>query len=70
VQLCKLSTSRREFDIVRAFKESNTPTIQIKAENVTADIESFVHSKVKKLRNGYCGKKLYLTSEILKARII
>ena len=63
-------TSRRVSDIVRAFKESSTPTIQIKAENVAADIESFVHSEVKKLRKGYYGKKLQLTSDVLEARIV
>ena len=63
-------TSRREFDIVRAFEESSTPTIQIKTENITPDIESFVQSEVEKLRNGYHGKKLYLTDDILKAKII
>lgn len=63
-------TSRRVSDIVRAFKESSTPTIQIKAENVAADIESFVHNEVKKLRKGYYGKKLQLTSDILEAKIV
>ncbi|OCK73445.1 hypothetical protein K432DRAFT_420720 [Lepidopterella palustris CBS 459.81] len=63
-------TSRRETDIVRAFEERSTPTIQIKAENVAADIEGFVHSEVKKLRHGYHGKKLHLTSDVLEARII
>ncbi len=63
-------TSRRESDIVRAFEESSTRTIQIKTENVAADIESFVQSEVEKLRNGYHGKKLYLTDDILKAKII
>ena len=63
-------TSRRESDIVRAFEESSTPTIQIKTENVTADIESFVQSEVKKLRNGYHGKKLYLADDTLESRII
>jgi ankyrin repeat domain-containing protein 50 len=63
-------TSRRESDIVRAFEDSNTPTIQIKAENVAADIENFVQSEVKKLRKGFYGKKLHLTSDVLEARII
>ena len=63
-------TSRRESDIVRAFEESSTPTIQIKTESVAADIEGFVQSEVKKLRNGYHGKKLYVTDDILEAKII
>jgi ankyrin repeat domain-containing protein 50 len=63
-------TSRRESDIVRAFEDSSTPTIQIKAENVAADIKSFVQSEVKKLRKGFYGKKLHLTSDDLEARII
>lgn len=63
-------TSRREAGIVRAFEESNTPTIQIKAENTAEDIETFVCSQVRKLRNGYNGKKLYLTSDALEAKVI
>jgi ankyrin repeat domain-containing protein 50 len=64
-------TSRRESDIIRAFEESSTPTIQIKAENVAADIETFVSSEVQKLRNGYPdGRKLYLDSDLLEARVI
>jgi hypothetical protein len=63
-------TSRRESDIIRAFEESNTPTIQIKAENVAGDIETFVRSEVLKLRNGYHGRKLYLTNDALEARVI
>ena len=63
-------TSRRKSDIVRAFEDSSTPTIQIKANNVAADIESFVQSEVKKLRKGFYGKKLHLTSDVLEARII
>jgi len=63
-------TSRRESDLVRAFEEGSTPTIQIKTENVAADIEGFVQSEVKKLRNGYHGKKLYLADDTLEARII
>jgi hypothetical protein len=63
-------TSRRESDIIRAFEESNTSAIQIKAENVMGDIETFVGSEVQKLRNGYHGRKLYLGSDILEARVI
>jgi hypothetical protein len=63
-------TSRRESDIVRAFNKSSTPTIQIKAKNIATDIESFVRSEVKKLRKGYYGKKLCLSSDFLEARII
>ena len=63
-------TSRRESDIVRAFEDGSTPTIQIKEENVAADIESFVQSEVKTLRKGFYGKKLHLTSDVLEARVI
>jgi len=63
-------TSRRESDIIRAFEENNTPTIQIEAKNVAGDIETFVRSEVQKLRKGYHGRKLYLTSDILEARVI
>ena len=62
--------SRRESDIVRAFESSNTPTIQIRAENVAADIERFVCSEVDKLRQGYHGKKLHLNSSACERRII
>jgi hypothetical protein len=31
----------------------STPTIQIQAENVAADIRSFARSEVKRLRQGY-----------------
>jgi len=63
-------TSRRELDIIRAFEENHTPTIQIQAENVAGDIETFVRSEVQKLRKGYHGRKLYLTSDVLEARVI
>jgi hypothetical protein len=63
-------TSRKESDIERAFAESSTPTIQIQAENVAADIRSFVDSEVKKLRKGRHGKKLFLSSDILEATVI
>lgn len=63
-------TSRRESDILRAFEESSTPTIQIEADNVAADIENFVSNKVKKLREGQHGKKLHITSDSLAERVI
>jgi hypothetical protein len=63
-------TSRREPDIVRAFEESSTPTIQIKAENVAADIEAYVQSEVEKLRKGHHGKRLHVNSNVLKEKII
>jgi hypothetical protein len=63
-------TSRRENDIKRAFAESSMPAIQIKAENVAADIRSFARSEVKKLRQGYHGKKLFLGSDDLEAKVI
>lgn len=63
-------TSRRELDIIEAFEKSNTPTIQIKAENVAVDIKRFVQDEVAKLRNGYHGKKLHLKSDLLEATIV
>jgi hypothetical protein len=63
-------TSRKESDIERAFAESNTPTIQIQAKNVEADIRSFVESEVRKLRQGYYGKKLFLSNDLLEVRVI
>jgi hypothetical protein len=63
-------TSRRESDIERAFAESKTPTIQIQAENVEADIRSFVESEIRKLRQGYYGKKLFLSNDLLENQII
>jgi hypothetical protein len=63
-------TSRRESDIVRAFEDSKAPTIQIRAENVAADIGLYVHSEVKKLRKGCHGKKLHLNSDTLEEKII
>lgn len=63
-------TSRRESDILRAFEECSTPTIQIQADNVAADIERFVCDEVKKLRKGYHGKKLHITNDFLVERVI
>lgn len=63
-------TSGREPDIIRAFEENNTPTIQIQAENVAGDIKTFVCGEVQKLRKGFHGRKLYLTSDVLEERVI
>jgi hypothetical protein len=63
-------TSRKESDIERAFVESNTPTIRIQAENVEADIRSYVESEVRNLRQGYHGKKLFFSNDLLEARVI
>jgi hypothetical protein len=63
-------TSRREGDIERAFVKSNTPTIQIQAKNVEADIRSFVEGKVREYRQCYYGKELFLSNDLLEARII
>jgi hypothetical protein len=38
------ATSRREIDIAKAFKDKRILTIQIWAENVVADIETFARS--------------------------
>lgn len=63
-------TSRREMDIAEAFEDNRIPTIQIRAENVAADIETFARSQVDKLRAGEHGKRLYITSDELKEKII
>ncbi len=63
-------TSRREGDIERAFTESKMPTIQVQTQSVAADIESFVRSEVKRLRSGYHGKKLFLSSDALEGKVI
>ena len=62
-------TSRREADIVEAF-EGKTSTIQIEAKNVAADIALYVGDEVAKLRRGWNGKRLYLTSNRLQRKII
>jgi hypothetical protein len=64
------ATSRREMDIAEAFEDKRIPTIQIRAENVAADIETFARSQVEKLRAGEHGKRLYITSDELKEKII
>jgi hypothetical protein len=63
-------TSRRESDILKAFEDKHIPTIQIRAENVAADIETFARSQVEKLRAGEHGKTLNITSDDLKERIV
>jgi hypothetical protein len=62
-------TSRREADILEAF-ESKTSTIQIEAKSIAADISLHVHDEVTKLREGYHGKKLHLTSDKLQGKVI
>lgn len=62
-------TSRRELDIARAF-EHHSSTIQVRADNIAADIERYVCSEVTKLRQGYNGKKLYLDSSVCERRIV
>lgn len=64
------ATSRREMDIAKAFEHNNIPTIQIQAENVAIDIETFVRTQVVKLRGGRHGKTLYVTSDDLAESII
>jgi hypothetical protein len=63
-------TSRREGDIERAFAETGTPTVQIQAENVMADIRSFAESEVRKLRQGYHGKKLFISSDGVAEKVV
>lgn len=63
-------TSRRKMDIAKAFEDKNIPTIQIQAENVANDIETFARGQVEKLRRGEHGKTLYVTSDDLAEKII
>jgi ankyrin repeat domain-containing protein 50 len=63
-------TSRRERDIEEAFMKLNTPIIEIEAGSVAADISSYVRSEIKRLRDGYDGKRLYLKSDALEKNII
>lgn len=63
-------TSRREMDIAKAFEDNTIPAIQIRAENVATDIETFARSQVEKLLKGKYGKALYVTSNDLKDRIV
>jgi ankyrin repeat domain-containing protein 50 len=62
-------TSRREADILEAF-EGKTSTVQIEVRSVAADIALHVRDEVTKLRKGYNGKRLYLTSNKLQGNII
>ena len=64
------ATSRREMDITEAFVKNNVPTVQILAENVAADIETFARSRVEELQSGQPGKTLHITSVVLKETII
>ncbi|KAF5852242.1 hypothetical protein GGP41_001012, partial [Bipolaris sorokiniana] len=65
-----LVTSRKEMDIAKAFEDKRIPTIQVLAENVAMDIETFARSQVEKLRAGEHGKTLYVTNDKLTERII
>ena len=64
------ATSRREMDITEAFVKNHVPTMQILAENVAADIKTFARNKVEELQSGQHGKTLYVTSVVLKEKII
>jgi ankyrin repeat domain-containing protein 50 len=63
-------TSRRERDIEEAFMKLKTPIIEIEAESVAADISSYVKSEIKRLRDGYDGKRLYLKNDTLEMTIV
>ncbi|OCL11618.1 hypothetical protein AOQ84DRAFT_422946, partial [Glonium stellatum] len=63
-------TSRRESDIVDAFQSNETPTIQIKAESVAADIELFAKDEVSRLRKIQGGKRLRLQNDALEEKIV
>lgn len=62
-----LVTSRREKDIERVFVRQATPVFEIKAENVSEDINSFVTERVEYLIQE---NKLEVYDSPLKARII
>ena len=47
-----------------------TPIIEIEAGSVAADISSYVRSEVKRLRDGYDGKRLYLKNDTLEMTIV
>jgi hypothetical protein len=63
-------TSRKEGDIAEAFECNGTPIIKIEAQSVAQDIKTFVSDEVKRLRQGYNGKKLYLRSDLLEEIIV
>ncbi|KAF2714347.1 ankyrin, partial [Pleomassaria siparia CBS 279.74] len=63
-------TSRNEMDIAKAFEDKHIPTIQIQAENVAADIETFARGQIEKLQAGENGKTLYINSVELKEKIV
>lgn len=60
-------TSRRQADIVEAFEAKRVPTLQILAENVAADIETFVCSRVEELQ---ARKVLHINEGKLKEEVI
>jgi ankyrin repeat domain-containing protein 50 len=62
-------TSRRESDIMRAFARLATPTIEVQAESVAADILKYVEDETKRLRDGNNGKRLYVQSKALEQEI-
>ena len=64
------ATSRRETDITEAFVRNHVPIVEILAENVAADIETFARSKVEELQPGKHGKILYITKEELGEKIV
>lgn len=63
-------TSRREQDISEVFERLSTPTIQIEASSIAADISNYVSNEVQQLREGRSGKKLYLKSDVLEKKIV
>jgi ankyrin repeat domain-containing protein 50 len=63
-------TSRREQDVVRAFTRLTTPTIEVQAKSVAADILKYVEDETNRLRDGYDGKRLYIKSDILRQKIV
>ena len=63
-------TSRKESDIAEAFKHEETPIVEVKVENVAEDIRNYVGAEVKRLRDGYSGKKLYIGNDALEDKIV
>ncbi|KAF2135404.1 uncharacterized protein K452DRAFT_281591, partial [Aplosporella prunicola CBS 121167] len=63
-------TSRREADITYTLESRGTPTIQLEARNMAADIEKYVSNKIERLQSGLDGRKLYVKDECLVQKII
>lgn len=63
-------TSRKESDIAEAFARQEIPIVEIKADDVAADVGRYVNDEVRRLRKGYNGRQLYIKSNALEEKII